>query len=284
MQRHRTYNHRTGFTLIELLVVIAIIALLLGILLPSLGTARDTAKHLKCKVNMRSINLAMELYREDNKGFGNSHTNQGARFDLAGRRLAADDPLAYWAIPYDDYISDALEVFQDPKFTIMDPYPYYSTDPDFIYETQRFQTYGINAVFPGLADTQNPRWKTGIWGIVTEQRTGRGGVVVNVRVARLRPTFQIPQPSDLIVFQDAFEHALDNNGDTLNNLRQYDSDYGGYFRTIWRDEYFRHGGRNHAMFADGALREFNRSDVTEQGTASLLYHYTGFPDDRGPRP
>jgi prepilin-type N-terminal cleavage/methylation domain-containing protein/prepilin-type processing-associated H-X9-DG protein len=271
-----------AFTLIELLVVIAIIALLLGILLPSLGTARDTARNIKCKVNMRSINLAMELYREDNKGFGNEHTNQGARFDLAGRRLSADDPLAYWGIPYDDYINDALEVWQDPKFQMMDPYPYYSTDTQFIFDTQRYQTYGINAVFPGLTDTQNPNWKTGIWGIVNAKRVGRGGVVVNVRTPMLRPTYQLAQPNELIIFQDAWEHALDNNGDTLNRLAQYDGDYGGYFRQVWRDEYFRHADRCNASFADGHVEEFSRSDVTDAGKPELLFHYTGNYEDREP--
>lgn len=279
MQR-RTRSSARAFTLIELLVVIAIIALLLGILLPSLGSARATARNLKCKINMRSINLAMELYREDHKGFGNEHSNQGARFDLAGRRLAADDNLAFWGIPYDDYIDNALEVWRDPDFTLMDPYPFFSTDPDFINDTQQYQTYGINAVFPGLIDQQNPRWKTGIWTVVNAKKQGRNGVIVTVRTPMLRPVYQIPQPNDLIVFQDAWEHALDNNGDTLNRLSQYDGDYGGYFKSVWRNEYFRHSDRGNAAFADGHVEEFDRAEVTEAGTPELLYNYTGHYPDR----
>ncbi|HYF14254.1 MAG TPA: DUF1559 domain-containing protein [Phycisphaerales bacterium] len=51
-----------GFTLIELLVVVAIIALLIGILLPSLGAARESGRQIKCAAGMRTVTQAFAQY------------------------------------------------------------------------------------------------------------------------------------------------------------------------------------------------------------------------------
>src|SRR4051812_37957117 len=63
MQKHRT----RAFTLIELLVVIAIIAVLIGILLPALGKARESGKTLKCMINMQQIQMGCISYAGDYK-------------------------------------------------------------------------------------------------------------------------------------------------------------------------------------------------------------------------
>ena len=57
-----------GFSLVEVLVVIAVIAILLAILMPSMNKVRESAKQLKCAVQLRQVGQAIFSYAAMNRG------------------------------------------------------------------------------------------------------------------------------------------------------------------------------------------------------------------------
>lgn len=58
-----------AFTLVELLVVIAIVAMVIGILIPSMSRARRSARSVVCLSNVRQLEIAHTMYADDNAGY-----------------------------------------------------------------------------------------------------------------------------------------------------------------------------------------------------------------------
>src|SRR5439155_20354509 len=92
-------SKRRGFTLVELLVVIGIIAVLVGILLPALGRARESAQRSVCLNNLRQLGNMLRMYANENKdqvplGCTSSDMQNAYSVNWAGR-LQSWGPL--WA-------------------------------------------------------------------------------------------------------------------------------------------------------------------------------------------
>lgn len=60
-------SYRRQFKLIELLIVIAVIAILAGLLLPTMAHARDKAKSINCVSNIKQLGIALQSYASDNR-------------------------------------------------------------------------------------------------------------------------------------------------------------------------------------------------------------------------
>lgn len=129
----RTARRRHAFTLLELLVVITVIGLLMGLLLPSVRTAREAARRMQCSNNLKHLGLALHNYHETHQHFpsamGGTGTDedpiQGNAYRVSGlvRLLPFLNQAALW-----DQIAAPMTV-DDVTYPAMGPAPWIESYP-----------------------------------------------------------------------------------------------------------------------------------------------------------
>jgi len=238
-----------AFTLIELLVVIAIIALLMGILLPSLARARDQAKKVVCIGHMKGLGVALRMYVDDSSGKTHKAPNVGL-WDNAYERPAivrkylSDDDMAYWGVAYEPYAQNK-KIFRCPSTKRVDDWP---------------------------------EWG---WGIAYQQYFRYCSYGLNGYISDKKIDHVFKKHAEVIAFQDHIEQLLDDNGDMFYirpgeaiNLTQWRNGgtLGNFPEAV--QECFRHIGVSNTCWLDGhvsGIKETTGEDVP-------AYWYTGVRD------
>ena len=226
----RLPHHFQAFTLIELLVVISIIAILAGMLLPSLGVVREQVKQSKCRSNLRQVYLACTAYSNDNEG------------QLPDVELASS---MYWMRLIQDYVDQGTTASNGATYSATN---FFQQCPG-IDKTKTGSGYAVNAQLR--------------WGETPQTAHNRWAVTTKTNWTPF--TFgQLTKSTGRLYLMDSFIDPAGSQTVYRNYLfPTYDD------ATLW-DSGFRHKGRLMAVMLDGHATVVRQSaDMTTGLTGDL---------------
>jgi prepilin-type N-terminal cleavage/methylation domain-containing protein/prepilin-type processing-associated H-X9-DG protein len=242
--RHR----RRGFTLVELLVVIGVVALLIGILLPSLSKARRSARTLKCLASLRNFGNAQQIYASENRGWAvpdiqgeNKPTKVRQRWTNTNafrRALGMHDSIQPYPhrMPIDFLCPEAIKAIDAANEV--------GAQPQFVYG------YNITnfTVFPKPVPAD--------------------GAYINFRGIKLA---QVRNSSSKLMWADAVDFQVDRRRsddyyevDGSDELRENTTDNNHYVA-------YRHEGKLNVLFWDGHAQTLRRDEVAAPDDSSPLW-------------
>lgn len=238
---------RRAFTLVELLVVIAIIAILAGLLFPTIVAARGKAREGSCKSNMRQLGVGFVMFASDNEG----------------AFPAGQTPGGCWTVKIGPYIggvpstNNALKVLRCPS-------------------------HGAPAVLAGKAIgsyaalVSNATKLNDAYDANFRQRVFLGWFGTGATNVDMRPVSMVPAPNSTALLTELAHNRNDQAGyaNVIISIDPFQIDPTSVgVQTGWADAnnvtLMLHNGRVNYLFADGHVSTFDYNSTNIVGTGSL---------------
>ncbi|MFI4911949.1 MAG: type II secretion system protein [Sedimentisphaeraceae bacterium JB056] len=224
---------RKGFTLIELLVVISIIAILMAVMMPALRKAREQAKLVVCKSNVKQQGVAICLYMEDNQsifptavapasygGPSKSFNDSSYTADIYGGQIGEYGSTANKKRLLNDYLglpTTATKQMQNNSLKIfICPSDKGATPGENSYFVERTPTYWytMGRSYTYNAGGNNNNTSQGLWG---------------------KKVTDIPNPSRVIVVGDSPAVCYSGNYDPFMYAYWHNKKENGWANTLFVD-------------------------------------------------